>query len=612
MTDELSSLQQTLRLTGARWHAGPTSLLELSAAERKRRLGYIPQGDELSLTEREARSLSARAEPVQTSTTPTMVDLRNVQGRSFVTSIKDQGRCGSCVAFGTTAAVETAARVLMNIAVGDPGAGTLPNVSEAQLFYCGAGEMCDSGWYIEVALQYCQATGLVPQSCFPYSDHNQPCKLCTGWEQQVTKLSGSHTIFSAAEMKSWLATRGPLVTGFTVYSDFDSYSGGVYHHVSGGEEGGHAVACIGYDDGRQAWLCKNSWGTSWGEKGYFWIAYGECGIDASMYAIDGFSVIYPLYDDLYMRDNLSNAGGLPQSGSPSQSPDIVSVGTLPLSNPQATLVEGWRSDPGKSVIAEQLNYLYVRAKNFALGASPGQTSLYWAPASLILWPEQWIANRLTTETGANTVALDASAPAEVVYGENPFTWTPTPPSSGDHYCLVAHTATPTHPSTLPSSFATMDELANFIHSNPGIGWRNVATVVSDTPDIEVSVKLEVRDAVQLYVLLIASQLPPGSEVQFTCGAVGPEPPLVLARTALTNPSQTIGILSSVPANFAADVTVAFWKEGHAVPRGATLTLQALYVVDDDHPLAADAYIHDDPKFGPVTGISVGSYTVRFQ
>jgi hypothetical protein len=115
------------------------------------------------------------------------------------------------------------------LAVGDPGGDVLPNLSEAQLFYCGVGEMCNSGWWLGSALDYCKDTGLVPQSCFPYSDHNQPCKLCDG-----------------------------------------------------------------YDDDRGAWLCKNSWGTGWGEGGYFWIAYGECGIDWAMWVIDGFAVIYLL------------------------------------------------------------------------------------------------------------------------------------------------------------------------------------------------------------------------------------------------------------------------------------------------------------------------------
>jgi C1A family cysteine protease len=37
--------------------------------------------------------------------------------------------------------------------------------------------------------------------------------------------------------------------------------------------GGHCVAAVGYDDWKQAFLCRNSWGESWGLSGYFWLPY---------------------------------------------------------------------------------------------------------------------------------------------------------------------------------------------------------------------------------------------------------------------------------------------------------------------------------------------------
>jgi hypothetical protein len=60
-----------------------------------------------------------------------------------------------------------------------------------------------------------------------------------------------------------------------VYSDFYSYLSGVYSHVSGTYEGLHAVEVIGYDDDYQCFIVKNSWGTDWGESGFFRIAYSE-------------------------------------------------------------------------------------------------------------------------------------------------------------------------------------------------------------------------------------------------------------------------------------------------------------------------------------------------
>jgi C1A family cysteine protease len=93
---------------------------------------------------------------------------------------------------------------------------------------------------------------------------------------------------AAADLKTWLSTRGPLASAFTVYSDFFLwYSSGVYRHVSGDFLGLHCTCVIGYDDAAGCWICKNSWGAGWGESGFFRIAYGQCGIDSTMWAVDG-------------------------------------------------------------------------------------------------------------------------------------------------------------------------------------------------------------------------------------------------------------------------------------------------------------------------------------
>ena len=62
-----------------------------------------------------------------------------------------------------------------------------------------------------------------------------------------------------------------------VYSDFEDYAGGIYHHVSGGMAGGHAVKFVGWgvdDDGTAYWQARNSWGTYWGEQGWARVVRG--------------------------------------------------------------------------------------------------------------------------------------------------------------------------------------------------------------------------------------------------------------------------------------------------------------------------------------------------
>merc|ERR1712196_730319 len=76
---------------------------------------------------------------------------------------------------------------------------------------------------------------------------------------------------------------GPVETAFTVYEDFANYVGGIYHHVTGEVEGGHAVRMVGWgvENGQKYWKVANSWNPYWGEKGYFRIKKGnnECGIE---------------------------------------------------------------------------------------------------------------------------------------------------------------------------------------------------------------------------------------------------------------------------------------------------------------------------------------------
>merc|ERR1711988_268186 len=80
-----------------------------------------------------------------------------------------------------------------------------------------------------------------------------------------------------------IMTGGPVETAFDVYSDFENYAGGIYHHVSGGSVGGHAVKLVGWgvENSEKYWKVANSWNPYWGEKGYFRIRRGtnECGVE---------------------------------------------------------------------------------------------------------------------------------------------------------------------------------------------------------------------------------------------------------------------------------------------------------------------------------------------
>jgi C1A family cysteine protease len=290
----LQNLQSSLQSENVGWEAGLNPITELSNEAKMLLCGFVPGPGEASLVEREqvARSMRQTQAP---EGLPSEFDWRNFNGHNYISAVKNQGSCGSCVAFATAATVESAARIYKNLPVDSSDGSTFEDLSEAHLFYCYAaskGRNCGNGWWGSDALEFCKTQGVVPQSLYPYTAGDQGCSVSGDWENKVTQLSSYHEITSGDEIKAWLSSKGPLSTGFKVYEDFFHYAGGVYRHVSGNEVGGHAVACVGYSDSQGAWLCKNSWDSSWGMGGYFWIGYGECGIDASMLAVDDFSRVY--------------------------------------------------------------------------------------------------------------------------------------------------------------------------------------------------------------------------------------------------------------------------------------------------------------------------------
>ena len=78
------------------------------------------------------------------------------------------------------------------------------------------------------------------------------------------------------QLKSCLSEGFPFVFGFTVYSSFEDIgSDGIMPMPKQGEQvlGGHAVCAVGYDDAKQVYVVRNSWGDSWGDKGYFYMPY---------------------------------------------------------------------------------------------------------------------------------------------------------------------------------------------------------------------------------------------------------------------------------------------------------------------------------------------------
>ena len=279
----LETLASELEKAGAPWEMDEsTSLAMMTEDERSARLGFNPPPGAMSLEDAVAMDLTA---PLITADiiaaeadvgAPSAFDHRNVNGKNFTTLVKNQGGCGSCVAHGVCAVMETTYQRQTN----DPN--TNLDLSEAHLFYCHGGEegrTCANGWFPDQAFDKARDERVTLESVYPYTGSQQACAVPSGWKSNSAKVSGRTKLTGRANIKNWIATKGSVTGCFIVYQDFYSYRSGVYRHVTGSHTGGHCVEIVGYDDAQGCWICKNSWGTNWGAGGFFRIAYGQCQIE---------------------------------------------------------------------------------------------------------------------------------------------------------------------------------------------------------------------------------------------------------------------------------------------------------------------------------------------
>ena len=212
---------------------------------------------------------------------PTSLDWR-VKGA--VTSVKDQGQCGSCWSFSSTGAVEGAWAIFK---------GTLVDLSEQELVDCATGLSYGShgcnGGQMEGAFKFVIENGQCSNSEYPYTSGTTKtggtCKKCSAVAQMNTCYDVKPN--DQISLKGAVAQQPVAVAISADTKLFQSYSSGVITSSSCYTSLDHGVLVVGYgtENGQDYWLVKNSWSSSWGENGYVKIARsssnndpGICGI----------------------------------------------------------------------------------------------------------------------------------------------------------------------------------------------------------------------------------------------------------------------------------------------------------------------------------------------
>jgi C1A family cysteine protease len=235
---------------------------------------------ELDQAERESAvklnsSLRAKIYEFQIVANPNMKrwDWRT-QGK--VSPVKDQNPAGTCWAFSVMGALESSWLIRNN--------KTVDASEQFMVSYSGAGNT--GGGDRAPANAWLVANGTTDEATCPYNatmSTSTPASTPTPYDALAWGfVDAANDIPSVQKIKEALCEHGPVEASLYADGNFQAYTGGIFDHVdTANTNTNHAILIIGWDDSKQSWIIKNSWGNDWGEscdygsgRGFMYIKYG--------------------------------------------------------------------------------------------------------------------------------------------------------------------------------------------------------------------------------------------------------------------------------------------------------------------------------------------------
>ena len=208
------------------------------------------------------------------------VDWRNRGGRNFITSVRSQGGAPNCWAFAMTALYESMIRIEHNL-------WTRRSEGDAAR---GAGKQAWDWGNAGEAHIFVERYGLADPDCFPWSEaaalytakpHGPalsalPLSPTSDRAGRTMKIRPGTLVSLSTDKqkKDWIDLVGPMVVQVPVRWDFNALGTQIYvPSPASGIRGEHLMLVVGFNDDDQCWIVKNSWATTWGDRGFGRIAY---------------------------------------------------------------------------------------------------------------------------------------------------------------------------------------------------------------------------------------------------------------------------------------------------------------------------------------------------
>jgi C1A family cysteine protease len=272
-TSKVAMMNNQIKKNGLKWVAGETSVSKLSYQNKKKILGAKTNDSNNSLIPNlqgfeyyksgvfEIKGTSANnttqaiptntPRPVVTSVPYTIIkqwDWRNRHGKNWVSPVKNQLTCGSCWAFAGISTTESAINLYYN---------QILNIDlSEQDSVCRHSGSCQYGGFWTDTLRELMSTGIVTESCYPYTSNETCGESCPNSASQLWKIKNFNYIsswpYTDLLLKQHVIEKGPIP--FVVRRWW------------------HVMTLVGYEleqiSGQTIWIVKNSWGTDWGEGGF--------------------------------------------------------------------------------------------------------------------------------------------------------------------------------------------------------------------------------------------------------------------------------------------------------------------------------------------------------